>query len=591
MRVEANELHGTDVKLVSLVKRGANRLPWRITKQDGEDMLDISKYFKKAETSASGPVPAIHSAIMCKDAKDAPALTATLAKAGIDVSKPVDQGDFIVFAQKDGDPSADAVLIKSNSNVGFVIENLSKSFSGYDFSSNEFNDVFATGSFCPSVAMASDLMGVTIGNILSTSDTPGDASAKIAKAVEGFKQYAVTLANSLPVQAFKADKMLKGDVGMTLHGSGSTSHNATMDDKNNTAVNIPKPSKSLESSEAMAGFKDGMKRSAGAGSTNIKDAISVGTENDAGKGTQTDATEDDKKAVFQGNNVTGKGGKNPNIPTKKAEEIERLQKSAGEAAAAGDHETASVLYSAAVNLSKAGGKVDDEVSEAQKLKDSQSGAGAQSSNTGAHVKKADQVTKEQVTAIVATLRKSAEAYKAVGLIKRADAVSAEADALEKADVSMVTDGNGTSRHATEDDANNTAVGATKKKPDPNLENPDHLDPNGWSSKIAAENKTMFAELTKSLTGAVNAAVESVRKEVTGLAAQVATIGGRIEKAEAAVNGTVFAEPRSDMLGFRRQKSEDGDGAPPPLDTGLRKYEEAEPTISDIRKFAKRGRNW
>lgn len=588
MRVEANELHGTDVKLVSLVKRGANRLPWRVTKEDGDSMLDISKYFKKSDPTPT--TPDVHSVILRKDAKNPKAIVAVLAKAGFDVSKPVEKGDVIVFTQKAGDPSADAILIKSNQNVGYVVENLSKAFSGYDFSSNDFNDVFATGAFCPSVAMASDLMGVTIGNILSSSENPAEAAGKIAKAVEGFKSYAVTLANSLPVQAFKAD------VGMSLRGSGSTSYDATMDDKNNTGVNDVKPDKSLEDTEGMKGFTDGMKRpNTNAGSTNIGDAITTGDVNKKLTPTTPAATADDGKAVFQGNKVTGKGGKNTAIATL-SRKAEAIQKEAGEAAAAGDHTLATILYKSADKMLKAassGGVVANTMADEgtdntalTNLKENQSGAGAQSSNTGANVKKADQVTAEQVAAIVATLNKSADDYEKVGLKKRAESVRAEvAKLLKDGDTSMVTDGNGTSTQATADDAANTAVGATKKKPDPNLEAPDRLDANGWTSKIAGE-------VTKALSATFGTALDGVRKDVAGLAAQVTSMSGRVEKAEEAVNGTVLnAEPaRRDMLGFRAQKADDGDSAPPPIDTGLRKMD-PEPNIADIRAYARKGRGW
>ncbi len=610
MRVEANELHGTDVKLVSLVKRGANRLPWRITKEDTDDMLDLAKIFTRKVDAPSAPT--VHSIIMRKECKNQKGLAAILAKAGLDVSKPAGKGDFIIFAQKAGDPSNDAVLIKSNGDVGFVVENLSKAFSGYDFSSNDFNDVFSTGSFCPSVAMASDLLGVTIGNILSGSESPGDAAGKIAKAVEGFKQYSVTLANSLPAQAFKADTLMKGDVGMSLRGAGSTSYDATRDDKENTGVNDIKPDKSLEATENMKGFTDGMQRpDTNAGSTNINAAIDIGTVDAKLGGPSTPAaTADDKKAVFQGNNVSGKGGKNTAISTlSRKTEVEALQKTAAGLAAAGDHEGAAAIYKAATSLAKAGGVVantmDDEGTDnkaAQRLRENQSGAGASSTNNGQHVTKADAVTPEQVAAIVATLRKSADEYEKVGLTKRAESVRAEAEKLTKDNANggvsasedlqpnMATAGNGTSVQATSDDANNTAVGATKKKPDPNLKAPEGMDVNGWGAKVAADMKTMFAELTASLNTTVTDAVGAVQKQVTGLATQVAAVNGRIEKAETDLNGTVHAEPGRDMLGFRAVKEDGESGAPAPLDTGFRKFE-PEPNIHDIRQFAKRGRGW
>ena len=51
--LKATELTDTDVNFVALVKRGANRIPFRITKKDDEPMLDLYKIgrqmFQKAD--------------------------------------------------------------------------------------------------------------------------------------------------------------------------------------------------------------------------------------------------------------------------------------------------------------------------------------------------------------------------------------------------------------------------------------------------------------------------------------------------------------------------------------------------------------
>ena len=54
LQLKATELVDTDVNFVSLVTRGANRIPFRITKED-EQMLDLHKIarslFKTADPS------------------------------------------------------------------------------------------------------------------------------------------------------------------------------------------------------------------------------------------------------------------------------------------------------------------------------------------------------------------------------------------------------------------------------------------------------------------------------------------------------------------------------------------------------------
>ena len=69
LQLKATELVDTDVNFVSLVERGANRIPFRITKED-EQMLDLHKIgrslFRKAE-----PKPEIVAVIAQKGADPA----------------------------------------------------------------------------------------------------------------------------------------------------------------------------------------------------------------------------------------------------------------------------------------------------------------------------------------------------------------------------------------------------------------------------------------------------------------------------------------------------------------------------------------
>ncbi|TAJ84587.1 hypothetical protein [Reyranella sp.] len=54
--VKVNELSDVDVRFVSLVKRGANRIPFRLTKEDTSRMLDFVKLFRKSDEEAK-PAP------------------------------------------------------------------------------------------------------------------------------------------------------------------------------------------------------------------------------------------------------------------------------------------------------------------------------------------------------------------------------------------------------------------------------------------------------------------------------------------------------------------------------------------------------
>lgn len=242
--MKATELKGTDVNFVSLVKRGANRIPFRITKGD-EPMLDLHKIgrslFKKAD-----PKPEVVAAIM-QPGTDADALARTFKAAGLDPSEytPVEKDGVIVVAKENADTAEDTVVIKANDSVAFVVSNMKKAFNDYDYSSEDFLTVLKTNGFYPTLCAAHEAFATTVTNILYASDSPSEAAQGISKAADDFKSYVTAMASSLPVQAFKMEVALaKADGGKNGTGAGfeagkgtGTSQRATGDDAANTAIN------------------------------------------------------------------------------------------------------------------------------------------------------------------------------------------------------------------------------------------------------------------------------------------------------------------------------------------------------------------
>ena len=204
LHIEANELQGTDVSFVSLVKRGANRLPFRIVKEDNADMLDLQalqQVFTKADTT-----PQVVAAVVRKGA-DLEAAKLRLGQAGLNLDDMAENGELIVFKQP-GHPasgSSDA-LIKLDDDIGLVVSGLAKAFNGMNVQNTDFARAFATEAFYPSMRLANDMLGLAVGNIMQKAENASDAAALIAKAVDDFKQYVTTLATAIPSHAFKADQ-------------------------------------------------------------------------------------------------------------------------------------------------------------------------------------------------------------------------------------------------------------------------------------------------------------------------------------------------------------------------------------------------
>lgn len=257
LKIKAHELVDTDVQLVSLVKRGANRIPFRIVKED-DNMIDLHKIGKSLFRKAD-PKPEIVAAIVQKGA-DLDKVAALFKAAGLDVKsfQKSEKDGIVTIAKADYADAQDAAVVKMSDDVAVVVAGLKKAFSGYAITSGSFAEVLATEGFYSSVCTATEALRTTIHNVLYEAQSPSDASSSVGKAVEEFKTYLTTLIGGLPVQAFKLDvDVAKASTGITesspsetggagKNGTGAgveggkdtgTTPAATSDDKANTEVN------------------------------------------------------------------------------------------------------------------------------------------------------------------------------------------------------------------------------------------------------------------------------------------------------------------------------------------------------------------
>jgi hypothetical protein len=200
LQLSARELSATDVDYVSLVKRGANRLPFRIVKEDTDDMLDLARLtrvFRKAD-----PAPAVVAAVVRKGA-DLDAARLRLGRAGLALEAMAEQDGLVVFRQPNVESANDA-LVKLDEDVGLIVSGLAKAIDPR-IGETQFGRLLETEAFLPSMRLASDMLGRTVGSIMQKAEAPTEAAAQIAAAADDFKAYVASLAAALPQHALKAD--------------------------------------------------------------------------------------------------------------------------------------------------------------------------------------------------------------------------------------------------------------------------------------------------------------------------------------------------------------------------------------------------
>ena len=201
--VNVNELTDVDVKYVSLVKRGANRIPFRIVKsEDGEKKMniDLSSLFK------SEPLAPVVAYIAVSDNADQGVAEARIEAAGFSIEKAEEVDGGILYHQEEPKNSNISILKFDESCAAAIAHvDLKKAFNGYDFSGTSFDEVMETEGVMPSIRMAKEVLGNTMYNIMYKSEDPKEMSSMLTKAINEFRDYVVGIAKTVPSEAFKMD--------------------------------------------------------------------------------------------------------------------------------------------------------------------------------------------------------------------------------------------------------------------------------------------------------------------------------------------------------------------------------------------------
>ena len=193
--VSANALTDVQVNRISLVRRGANRIPFRLLKGD-TDMLDLSRLFK-SDLEASR----VTAVVVRKGAEEA--AKARLTAAGLSVANP-EEGDESTIFHQGKNPEAGDIIVKMDEDVGVVVH-VAKGFKPYEFQSEGFKQSMKVEGFYPSVTTAFDTLRTVMHRALEKSASPEDAVGNVAAAIDDFKGYVGKLTSSLPKSAFQLD--------------------------------------------------------------------------------------------------------------------------------------------------------------------------------------------------------------------------------------------------------------------------------------------------------------------------------------------------------------------------------------------------
>jgi hypothetical protein len=224
LQIEATALKHTDVNFVSLVKHGANRIPFRIIKEDNE-MLDLGKIglqiFRKADIK-----PAIVAVLVSKSA-DLSKIQPALEAAGLVMTQKSDTEAAFVFAQPGAVAGDRDGVLRLDADVALIVGGLAdlpsrvqKDFCPWEVTSTSFMAVLNTEGFYSGMQMAMGALAGTVANIMKDADDPAAAAGLVTTAIDDFKGYMIPCINGIPVHAFKADVALQKANDVVIVGVG-----------------------------------------------------------------------------------------------------------------------------------------------------------------------------------------------------------------------------------------------------------------------------------------------------------------------------------------------------------------------------------
>lgn len=212
IKVQAQELHDVDVTHISLVQRGANRVPFRIVKNaDGQEktaMLNFRALFK-----TDPPKPQIAAVVVSKTLSQA-AATRAVEKAGFATDRlDAGQDGAYIFAQHDGDVEH-GVLLKMDDHLALVVtgDAITKALETYNFETTSFSEIMAQEGFVPSFGMATDMLKSVVMNMVSKAENRDELVTAMESAVDEFGDFVTALARSVPEDAFRAEFMKYDEV-------------------------------------------------------------------------------------------------------------------------------------------------------------------------------------------------------------------------------------------------------------------------------------------------------------------------------------------------------------------------------------------
>ena len=201
VKMKAAELVDVDLQLVSMVKNGAIREPFKIVKQ--EETLE-DKFHKVFSKEAK---PHLTCVIVKKD--KAKEVAMKMVDAGIvpDMTETTLKEGSVLFKLEGYKDEDTTVLMKSNEDVYMGFSRISKEYAPYSL--ENFEDKLEMVSIMPSIDGATYCLSNEIVNCIYGADSKTEAKKKMVEKMDVFKKFVSKLLDQMPESVYKLEQELQ----------------------------------------------------------------------------------------------------------------------------------------------------------------------------------------------------------------------------------------------------------------------------------------------------------------------------------------------------------------------------------------------
>lgn len=207
MKVSAHELTDAEVPFISIVNRGANKVPFRFTKGAG-GMFDLGRIFKNA-VGIQPAVPVVAFIAVSKSVSSEDAIQ-RLTDAGFETGNVVEQDAGAIYLQGEHTIEDKVTLFRANEDIvlgvaGPNAATFMKAYEAYDWQSTEFSEVLKTEQTIPMFHTAVNALTDVFYNTMRKADSPEELRGVMAKAMQDFQGHVNDVLGNVPVTAFKLE--------------------------------------------------------------------------------------------------------------------------------------------------------------------------------------------------------------------------------------------------------------------------------------------------------------------------------------------------------------------------------------------------